>query len=108
MKKLAIALGLVLIQSLAFAQDTAKVMPYFVSAILKQGGPEVTMQIVQGMIISDSASNAQLVFTILATKQFPNSTVVNVLASSFDQLYKAQPKVGDVQPPKPVLPAVTL
>jgi hypothetical protein len=74
--------------------------PYFVSAILRLNGTDATLKIVQGMVISDSPDNAKIVFTVLATKEFPQYTVIDVLPSSFAQLMKTLPTGKQATPPQ--------
>jgi hypothetical protein len=62
--------------------------PFFVSAILKLNGSENTLRIVQGMVVASDSANAQIIFTVMATKQFPQYTVLDVLPSTFEQLFK--------------------
>lgn len=86
----------------AHAQDASKTAPYFVSAVLKKAGAtDSNTRIVQGMVLSDSQANAQLVFAILATKQFPDHVVGNVLASSFEQLMSTLPGAKEEKKPAP-------
>lgn len=77
----------------AFAQTAYQ--PYFVSGVLKQNGSDTTIKIVQGMVVSDSPANAQIVFTAMASKQFVGYTMVDVLASNFSQLYKTLPVTSE-------------
>lgn len=91
LNKLFIAVAFAMV-SFMVAAEQPEYKPYFVSGILRLNTADVTLKIVQGMVISDSAHNAQVVFTVMATKQFPNYTVVDVLANNFEQLYKSTPR----------------
>jgi hypothetical protein len=108
MKKITFILAIFLAHSFGYAQEPAKYAPYFVSAILKQNNKDATIKIVQGMVLSDSPANAELVFTVIATRQFPSYTALSVLASSFEQLFKSLPRSGEVQQVEPELPARSL
>lgn len=77
----------------------AEYTPYFVSAILRLNGSDATLKIVQGMVISDTPDSAKIVFTVLATKEFPQYTVIDVLPSSFSQLMKTLPTGKPPSPP---------
>lgn len=88
MKKLIAMLALALSCSFAAAQEP-EYKPFFVSAILKLNGSENTLRIVQGMVVASDSANAQIVFTVMATKQFPQYTVLDVLPSTFEQLFKS-------------------
>lgn len=83
----------------AHAQAQTGYQPYFVSGVLQQKDSTTVIRIVQGMVVSDSAANAQVVFSGMAIKQFPGYTMVDVLASTFSQLYKSLP--GSATAPVP-------
>lgn len=78
----------------AYAQTPSVYQPYFVSGVLKENNSAAVIKIVQGMVVSDSVPNAQVVFSAMAIKQFPGYTMVDVLASTFSQLYKTLPTNG--------------
>lgn len=71
--------------------------PYFVSGIIKQDNT-TTVKLLQGIIVSDSPANAGVVFKAMATKQNPGWSVVDVLASTFSQLYKTLPSSDQPEP----------
>ncbi|MDT8992762.1 hypothetical protein RQP54_17955 [Curvibacter sp. APW13] len=87
MKKHIAMLVLALSCCFAAAQEP-EYKPYFVSAILRLTGSENTLRIVQGMVVASDTANAQIVFTVMATKQFPQYIVIDVLPSTFEQLFK--------------------
>jgi hypothetical protein len=86
-----VVLGLL---SLGLAQAQEKEQgaygPFFVSGIIKQNDT-TNVKLLQGIVVSDSPANARLVFTGMASKQNPGWSVVEVLASTFSQLYTTLP-----------------
>lgn len=90
MKKILMAIA-ILCLSFAVRAQAPDYKPYVISGLLKANAPTGTMKLVQTMLISDSAQNAQLTFTILVTKQFADFTIVDVLSSPLEVLVKAIP-----------------
>lgn len=99
----ALAIFVSMFLSSAYAQTQSGYQPYFVSGVLKENNSAAVIKIVQGMVVSDSVGNAQVVFSAMAIKQFPGYTMVDVLASTFSQLYKTMPSAATE--PLPVKPA---
>lgn len=94
-QKIVFAIGLVLVGMCANAQTQPpqsqyQYQPYFVSGVLK-ANDSTMIKVVQGMVVSDSADNARIVFTGLASKQFPGYFMLDSIAGSFSQLYKTLP-----------------
>lgn len=74
-----------------FANAENQTLPYLISGVLKRNDSESTVKVVQGMILSTSADKARSAFRIAAQVQFPDYTLIDVLANSVDELYKPQP-----------------
>lgn len=75
----------------AQAADREEYTPYVVAGVLQKNGTTSTIRVVQAMVVSNSAANAQSIFTLMALKQFPDHVPVQVLASTLSQLYKTLP-----------------
>ena len=91
MKKVFLAMLLCSISCVSFAQSARALEPYFVSGVLKLNGAEAVVKLAHGMVVSDSAENAQAVFKEALIRQFPQHSVVDVIASDFVHLYKSLP-----------------
>lgn len=92
-QKFVFAIGLVLVSMIANAQaqpPQSQYQPYFVSGVLKANDAS-TIKVVQGMVVSDSADNARIVFAGIASKQFPGYFMLDSIVGSFSQLYKTLP-----------------
>ena len=106
MKKFILFILILVASGVSFAEQASSYMPYFVSGVLRLNGTDATIKIVQGMVVSDSPTNAKIIFTELAAQQFPQYTLVDILASNFSQLYKTMPTSSE--PKKNAAPQIIL
>jgi hypothetical protein len=85
--KAIIALTMFCFLSFAHAAEN-QAMPFLISGVLKRNNTESTVKVVQGIVLSSSSEKASSEFRNAAQAQFPDYTVIDVLANRVDELYK--------------------